>query len=375
MKVAINTRFLLPNKLEGIGWYTYHISKQLALQHPEVEFLFLFDRPFSEEFIFASNVKPLVLSPPARHPILWAAWLEWSVCRALKQHRVDAFFSPDGFLSLRSNVPAINVCHDLAYRHFPTHIPKSVLWYYDFYMPRFFKKAQAIAAVSEYSKQDLCKTYDIAPEKVSITYNACDEGFAPLSETEQQLIRNQYSHGQSYFLYVGSVHPRKNVERLLLAFDAFKQRSSSPVKLLLLGRMAWQTGEVANILNKMTHKNEVVFLGYQSSEVLQKLTASAFALTYVSLFEGFGIPIVEAMKSGTAVICSDVSSMPEVANGAALLVNPYEINSITEAMMQLWTNQTLREHNIQKGLQRAQDFSWETSAQTIWNMLNHLHKH
>jgi len=119
MRIAINTRFLLKDKLEGIGWYTYEISKWLVEKHPEHEFIFFFDRPFDKSFIFGKNVTPVVLSPPARHPVLWYLWFEFVIPKALKKYKADLFFSPDGYLSLKTKVKTITVIHDIASFHFP----------------------------------------------------------------------------------------------------------------------------------------------------------------------------------------------------------------------------------------------------------------
>ena len=119
MRIAINTRFLLKDKLEGIGWFTFEVVKQLVTNHPEHEFIFLFDRPYDKSFVFAKNVTPVVINPPARHPLLWYWWFEWSVPYALKKHKIDLFFSPDGYLSLKTNVPTVIVMHDLAFEHHP----------------------------------------------------------------------------------------------------------------------------------------------------------------------------------------------------------------------------------------------------------------
>ena len=150
MKIAVNTRFLLSGKMEGFGWYTYEITKRMVEQHPEHEFIFFFDRPFDPKFIFASNVTPVVLNPPARHPVLFIYWFEFAVRRALKKVKADVFFSPDGYLSLRSMIPQISVIHDINFEHFPKDLPWSARAYLRYFFPLFAKKATQIITVSEY---------------------------------------------------------------------------------------------------------------------------------------------------------------------------------------------------------------------------------
>ena len=129
MRIAVNTRFLLPKKMEGFGWYTFETISRIVKKHPEHEFFFFFDRPFDKKFIFASNVTPVVLNPPARHPILFKIWFDRSVTKALKKYQCDAFISPDGYLSLKTDVPQLGVIHDLNFEHHPKDIPASALKY------------------------------------------------------------------------------------------------------------------------------------------------------------------------------------------------------------------------------------------------------
>jgi glycosyltransferase involved in cell wall biosynthesis len=365
-KIAINTRFLLPDKLEGIGWFSYEVLKRWVEWHPEHEFIFIFDRTFDEQFIFGSNVKPLIASPQARHPVLFYLWFEWALPVLFKKHKVDAFMSPDGFMSLSTEVPTLLVIHDIAWKHFPTQVPWSHRKHYEYYMPRFAQKAKQLATVSEYSKNDLINQLQVAPEKIDVVYDGANASFVPLSLEERVKVEDKYSNGCPYFLYIGSIHPRKNVLRLLEAFDSFKSKTDTNMKLLLAGRIAWQSTDIAEVLNKMKFRNDVVFLGYTDAIELPKITASAFALTYVSLFEGFGIPILEAMYCDVPSISSNSSSMPEVVGDAGLLADPYSVDSIAEQMLKLWTEKGLREQLIEKGKTQRQKYSWDLTAEKMW---------
>lgn len=141
MRIAINTRFLLTSKMEGFGWYTYEITKRLVENHPEHQFFFFFDRKFDNRFIFGKNIHPVVLPPPARHPILFYLWNEWSVKRALKKYKIDLYFSPDGYLSLNSNVKQISVIHDLGFVHHPEDLPKINARYLNHFFPKYAQKS------------------------------------------------------------------------------------------------------------------------------------------------------------------------------------------------------------------------------------------
>ena len=171
MRIAINTRFLLSGKLEGIGMYTQEIFKRVVQQMPEHEFYFLFDRPFSDEFIFAKNVIPLVVSPPARHPFLWYWWFEKSIPKILKKHKIDLFISPDGYCSLNTTIPQILTIHDLGFEHFPMHVPFLVRNYYQYFTPKYCEKSAKILAVSQFTKNDIVEKYGIAASKIDVVYN------------------------------------------------------------------------------------------------------------------------------------------------------------------------------------------------------------
>jgi len=364
--IAINTRFLLPNKLEGIGWFSYEVLKRWVEWHPEHEFIFIFDRAYDEQFVFGSNVKPIVASPQARHPVLFYLWFEWALPAIFKKQKADAFMSPDGFMSLSSDIPTLLVIHDIAWKHFPTQVPWTHRKHYEYYMPRFAKKASQIATVSEYSKKDIIQHLEVSADKIDVVYDGANASFVPLSLEERVKVEDKYSNGCPYFLYVGSIHPRKNVLRLLQAFDEFKSKTDSNMKLLLAGRIAWQSGDVAEVLAKMKYRDEVVFLGYTDAIELPKITAAAYALTYVSLFEGFGIPILEAMYCDVPSISSNTSSMPEVAGDAGLLADPYTVDSIAGQMLRLWNEKGLREELIEKGKIQRQKYSWDLTAEKMW---------
>lgn len=368
MKIAVNTRLLLPNKLEGIGWVAYETLRRIVTSHPDVEFYFIFDREYDSKFIFADNVKPVVLFPPARHPFLFIWFFELSVTRALRKIKPDLFFSPDGYLSLRTNVPSVVQFHDLNFEHFPNDMPKIHLWHYKTFFPRFAKKARRIVTVSEFSKQDIIDNYEVAPEKIDVAYNGVNEIFSPISAEQQMETRHRFSEDKPFFMFVGSLHPRKNLARLFTAFDLFKKQNSSDVRLLIVGEKRWWTEPIQKAYDAMSCKDDVVFTGRLSAEDLHLVTASAMASVYVSYFEGFGIPILEAFRCGTPVITSNVTSMPEVAQDAALLVDPFNEQSIADAMVKILDSE-VRKDLIEKGFRRADDFSWNHAADAIWNCM------
>lgn len=369
LRVAVNTRLLLKNRLEGIGWFTCESLKRITTKHPDHEFFFIFDRKYDEEFIFSSNITPLVIPPQARHPVLYYLWFEFSVPGLLKKIKPDLFLSPDGYLSLSTAVKSMNVIHDLGFEHYPEHVPNREKKYYQKYFPKYAKKATRIATVSEYSKADISKLYGIPLQKIDVVYNGANENFRPLDNEEKRSVRKKFTGGAPYFIYVGSLHPRKNIINLLRAFDLFRSRSREDIKLLIVGEKMWRDNRIENAFEGMNHKQEVFFTGRLSMDDLTLAMGSALALTYVSLFEGFGIPIVEAFYSETPVITSNVSSMPEVAGDAALLSDPESPESICENMLMISEDEALRTSLITKGRIKRKDFSWDKTAEKLWDSI------
>jgi glycosyltransferase involved in cell wall biosynthesis len=363
---------LLKNRLEGIGGYAHEVLRRLVEQHPEDEFIFFFDRPFDLAFCYGKNVTPVVLFPPARHPILFISWFEWSVAGALEKWKPDVFLSPDNFLSLRTGIRTVLVTHDLAPAHYPGQLTRSQRWYYQFFLPKFNRRAAKIIAVSDYTKSDIIRRYDIPPARIVVAGNGCREMFVPLGEVRQQEVREQFAAGQPYFFYAGAVHPRKNVHRLIQAFSQFKQATASPAKLLVAGRFAWKAGAVKAAIESSGCRQDIHLLGYVEDEVLAALMASALACTYVSLFEGFGVPVLEAMHCEVPVITSNVSALPEVAGPAALLVNPESASEIASAMQQIWERQDLRQQLREKGRQQRGRYSWEKTAAIVYDTLQQV---
>jgi glycosyltransferase involved in cell wall biosynthesis len=369
MRIAVNTRFLLAGRLEGMGWYTHEVMRRMVAKHPEDEFVFLFDRPYNTSFLYENNVHPEVLFPPARHPVLWYLWFEWAVPRVLKRYRPDVFFSPDSFLSLRTNIPTLLTVHDIIPLQEPYAVPWAPRYYYQYFLPRYIRRATRIATVSEYVRRMLVERLNIPPERVSVVYNGYRDGFRPLTPAEQQAVRTMYSDGQPYFLYTGAVHPRKNIPRLIAAFDAFKTQTGAPVRLLLAGRMMWRGQEVKDALQKARCRADIRVLGYVPEAELTRLCGAALALVNVSLNEGFGLPIVEAFASEVPVLCSDSTALAEVGGDAALLVNPESMEAIAVGLSALYRDAALRETLVSKGRLQRQKFRWDTAAEQLYRLI------
>jgi glycosyltransferase involved in cell wall biosynthesis len=310
-----------------------------------------------------------VVFPPARHPILWYWWFEHSLPHILRKIKPDIFVSTDGYLSLSTDVKTLLVFHDIYYEHYPETLKWSVKKFLLHFSPKFAHRANRIVCVSEFSKKDICQTYGIDPAKIDVAHNGANKVYKPLNEDEKTQARKEFANDCPYFIYIGALLPRKNVARLLAAFDAFKQSIKTDVKLLIIGAKMFNTQDIEKAWSHMKFKNDVIFTGRLSPGKIEKVLGGAIALTYVSYYEGFGIPLVEAMYADVPVISSNVTSMPEVTGEAALLVDPFSIDSIKDALIRVYSDEALRNSLIEKGRIQRQLFNWDKTAIQLWKSI------
>lgn len=382
MHIAVTTRFLLPgNQLEGLGRYTFETLSCLVRQHPECTFHFLFDRPYDPRYLLGPNVVPHVLRPPARHPLLILAWYEGAVAGWLRRHRPAVLLSPESFTVLGTRVPRVLVLHDLAYLHRPHDVGRLMQRYYAYFLPRFARAAAQLVAVSEATRRDVAEQFGLPAECIRVAYNAPAAHFRPQPPAQQAAVRAQFSGGQPYFLFVGALQPRKNLENLLRAFGLFKAAAAGEdpagpganVQLLVVGREAWRAGPIFEAYRQLPPavRAAVRFTGRVGEEELTGLYAAALATVYVSFFEGFGLPVVEAQASGCPVITSSLSSLPEVAGGSAgaLLCDPHQPAAIARALAQISHDAPLRARLRAAGLANVARFSWARSAEVLWQAM------
>ncbi|MBK8226161.1 MAG: glycosyltransferase family 4 protein [Flavobacteriales bacterium] len=372
MRIAVNTRLLLAEKLEGIGWFTHETMRRIVLAHPEHEFLFLFDRAFDKRFVYAPNVTPVVMRPPTRHPLLYRLWFDLLLPRKLKALGADAFISPDGFLALRSNVPALAVIHDLNFEHYPEDLPKRYSLYYRSYFPRFARHASRIATVSEFSRRDIAARYEVDEGRIDVVYNGVGEVFSPLSDEQKPAARGRFAEGHPYFICVGSLHPRKNIARLLLAFDRFVTEHPCDARLLIVGERFWWDDRMQYAFTSMKHGDRVRFTGRLDQEALHQALGGAQALAFVSYFEGFGIPVAEAMRCGVPVVAAEATCLPEIAGDAAHYCDPFSVADISRALFDVWSDPVRCDQLRAAGVKRAQRYSWDKAAAALWTSFERM---
>ncbi len=370
MRIGVNTRLLLDGKLEGIGYFALKNLQRLTINHPDVEFVFFFDRPYNPKFVFSPNVKPVVIPFPTRHPLLWHIYFEILLPVFLKLYKIDLLFSPDGYIPLRGKIKTVAVLHDINFEHDSSFIgDKWSLKYYKYFSPRFARKATMVATVSEYSKADIEKTYGIAPDKIRIVGCAANELYHTLSKEENEQTKARLTQGKDYFYFIGALHKRKNIANIFRSFDLFKRNTRSDAKFVVIGSRKWWKGEIEDTFNAMEYKSDVVFTSHLPLEEVNRIASASIACVFVSFFEGFGIPPLEAFRCGTAVVASNATSLPEVCGDAAIYASPHSVEEIARAMELLYSNPEQRNDCIEKGKLQSEKFSWDKTSELVWNTI------
>jgi glycosyltransferase involved in cell wall biosynthesis len=369
MKIVVNCRFLRKEKMDGIGWVTYHTTKYIVQKNPHITFYLLFDTEINPDFIFGDNVVPIRLYPPALHPILNLVWFEFSVKRVLKKIKPDLFLSADGILCLGWNGPQYALIHDINFVHIPKDLKRANRLYFNTFFPQYARKAKRIGTVSEYSKADIVKSFGVPPDKIDVFHLGVNSGLTPMSNEEQDKVREKYTAGKPYFIFIGTLHPRKNIYRLMQAFEAFKQEVPNDLKLLLVGWEMYRTDELHQLHATLACKEDIIFTGRVKNAEIHGLISASMCMTFVPYFEGFGIPPIEAMSCRVPVIASNITSIPEVVGDAGIQVDPYSVEEIKNAMVRIYTDKELRETLIKRGAERIKLFTWERTSQLYWQSI------
>ena len=362
MNVGVNARLLLEAPLEGMGRYTFETVYAMAKAHPDTTFYLFFDRKINQKYLLLPNMKGVLVWCPTRHPFLILAWLEILLPFYLKKHKIDVFYSADNFTSLLSSIPALLICHDLAFIHFPEGLSAFYRWFYATFMPLYLKRANKIGAVSAFVKKDI-ENFMGVKDKIFTAPNALPS--VHFTEVEKSTPINP---PKPYFIYVGSIHPRKNVKKMIEGFFWFNEKNGNKYNLVLLGRNAWGTAEIKHLLQN----KYIMSIANAGDDAKMQYMAESEGLLYVSLNEGFGIPILEGFASRVPVITSDVSSMPEVAGEGAILVNPHSEYEIAQALQIISTDKVKCNELKERGTEKLKQYDWNQTGRIIYEQLKDL---
>jgi glycosyltransferase involved in cell wall biosynthesis len=347
----------------GIGTYIRNLLRQLARMDRQTEFVILC-RPEDRETLAAlgENFRAVV-ETAGNYSILEQV----AIPLALKREGVTLFHAPHYVLPPLVRCTSVVTIHDCIHLMFPQYLPNRLAYLYARASIRLAaRRATRIMTVSESSKRDILKFVDTEPDKIDVIYNAYDDRFA-IDPREEDVVRvrERYQLESEFVLYAGNVKPHKNLERLIEAFHLVRNRGLEHLKLVLIGdEISKYTALRRAVHHHQLHKY-VRFLGYLPEETLAVMYRLAGVFVFPSLYEGFGLPPLEAMASGTPVVTSNVSSLPEVAGDAAVLVDPYDPRAIADGIFQVLTDEQLRRDLRRKGVARAGMFSWEQSVRRV----------
>jgi glycosyltransferase involved in cell wall biosynthesis len=347
----------------GIGTYIRNLLRELANMDHETEYV-IFSRPEDELAVrtLGENFRPVKetsgnysLSEQIRIP------------QAVTREKVDLFHAPHYVLPPLVRCPSVVTIHDCIHLMFPQYLPNRwALAYARTSISLAAKRATRVLTVSESSKRDIQRFVDIPSSKIDVIYNSYDPRFGVEPQAEAiERVRERYQLHTDFVLYAGNVKPHKNLERLIDAFQIVRKRGLDNLKLVLIGDEISKYTALRRAVHRHQLHNYVRFLGYLPEDTLAVMYRLAGVFVFPSLYEGFGLPPLEAMASGTPVVTSNVSSLPEVAGDAAVLVDPYDANAIADGMYRVLTDNNLRSELRRRGPERAGQFSWESSVRRV----------
>jgi glycosyltransferase involved in cell wall biosynthesis len=299
-------------------------------------------------------------------------WINRTLYNALLQDDVDAYFGPNFVQPISFTKPSVLVVHDVIYRTFPTALPWAYRWYLRAFLTASLWRANHVLTVSEHSKCDLMQYHDVASNRTTVAYGAANTAYRQreLSEETRTRLKREYDLPDRFVLYVGNLEPRKNVAVLFDALSHFTAEKRPP--LVIVGKKQLTDDELSTAYERCEFKDVIRFTGYVSDEDLPLLYNMASVFVFPSLYEGFGLPVLEAMQSGVPVVTSDRSSIPEVVGNAGVTVDPRSPEALSNALGEMWTNADVRDRYRTDGLQRAAQFSWEQTADRIAAVFENL---
>jgi glycosyltransferase involved in cell wall biosynthesis len=326
-------------------------AKDTAACH---QFRLYFRDPPTEDAFPGADLRHIPL------PRLWTHLrLSWEMAR----RPPDVLFVPAHVLPpIRPRISLVTI-HDLGYLHFPKAHPRLQRLYLDLSTRWNAHAATHILAISEATKADLVSHYRVPPDKITVAYHGCDETLAPIRDpTRIKAAKTRYAIDGDYFLYLGTLQPRKNLARIIDAFASLESKAA----LVLAGKRGWLYDNLFDQVRRLGLENHILFPGYVREEDKAALLSGALAFVFPSLYEGFGLPVLEAQACGCPVITSTTSSLPEVTTkDAALLVDPQDTTAIAAAMQRIANDPPLRKSLIERGFANVPRFSWATCAQTV----------
>ncbi|MCX6740610.1 MAG: glycosyltransferase family 1 protein [Candidatus Parcubacteria bacterium] len=375
MRIGIDCRRILDvkhNQSAGVGYYTYYLIKNLLkIDKTNQYFLFLYDARINLDDLRQDNVQ-IVYFPGLENigkiPFLYRHVI---VPHVLKLYKLDVYHNPAYVIPFFYFGKSVITIHDMAYYKNPAWFPDHQFFNTKILTPLSIWKAKKIIAVSESTKKDTIKYFKVKEDKIKVILEGIDD-YCNIVVDENK-IDSKLKFTPSYFLALGTLEPRKNLVRLIKAFDKFlKENSGSNFKLVLAGKKGWKYEPIFEIIEALKLEDKVIWVGYVTLPEKIFLLRHAYCLVFPSLYEGFGLPILEAMNMGVSVVTSNVASIPEIVIDNAVLIEPEDVDSIKDGLNKIYRDSALRLKLIERGKGIARHFTWEKSAQKTLELFESL---
>lgn len=361
MTIYIDVSAALHGKA-GLGRYAESLTQALVAKDP-ARFALFFNRSGRTKVLSGLEGTPSRSVRAAYKPWRMAVWLGQIAGVGFDRllPGAELYHGTEHLLMPLRNVPSVLTVHDLIFRLFPQHHKRLNYWYLNAAMPLYCRRASAIIAVSQATKQDLVRCYRLDPAKITVIHEAAAPHFAPASSAQVAQVRARYRLPEEYLLHVGTIEPRKNLSRLLEAIHRLR-RGKEDIRLVVVGSKGWLYEGFFQRLEDLELGDAVIMPGYVPDTDLAAIYTGARLVVLPSLYEGFGLPVLEAMVCGVPVVCSDRSSLPEVGGDAARFFDPEDVAAMSDVILAAWRDEVQREGMRQAGLAQAAHFSWARAA-------------
>ncbi len=362
MIIAVNTRFLGVGQPDGYGNFLFQCLNQLTEKYPKHQFIYISDKPFHKNLVFAKNVTTVIAGPKTKNTLLTKYWFNYKIPALLRKHKADVFISMDGVCSLRTKLPQCLVIHDLSFLLHPPILKKTQVRFLKKFTPQFLAKAKTIAIISQFSKSVIVDQYKIAQDKIEVLYPGIDEIFKSITQTEKEIIREKYTEGKEYFFCIAG----DNLINLLKAFSFFKKRQKSNMLMLIAGKTDEQ---FLKELKTFKFRDEVRLLENLSKEDMVKITAAAYAMVHPVFYDSLAMAPLRAMQCEVPVVTSNTGALPELCGDAALYFDPGDFKDIAEKMMLVFKDEDKVKALIKAGEIQSQRYQWDKTTGLLWQSI------
>ena len=369
------------NRLTGIGRVLINILSELAKQYPEDKYVLFRNFDFKEydNLTQYQNIEIVDVPYTKESGLKNILWHQWLFQKLLKKYKCDIAYKPNFTLLLWKTIPTIVTIHDLIEYNVPDKFSKARMFYRKQVCdPLMAKKSNHILTVSKSSYKDIISYLGVKPSKLTLTLNATDRNVFKKYSKEKIIpaIKKYNLEYKKYLLFVGTIDfPGKNIKTIIEAFFNLRSKNElNGIKLVIIGKNGFNSKVIYDFVNASPFKDEVIFTGYLNDDDLPKYYAGATIMLYLSLFEGFGLPVLEAMSCATPVICSNTSCFPEIVEELDVKVPPTDVNAVEEKILKILSNTIYYEILSQRCYEKSLKYSWTESARVYHNVFEQILK-